>query len=493
MLLSYYEGGIKFNTEVKIKPYMFTPSAKKTPYKNMEGNYVEKKLFSSPFEARQFIREHEGIDGYNLYGSTYFDYVWINDNYKDLKSDNSILRIGNYDIETDSDGGYADIKTANKEIISIAIQVMADNEIYCFGLKDAQPIQEILDREGVTKNVIYIKCENERDLLIKFVETWQRLKMDVITGWNIRGYDHTYLIRRLVRLFGDDMAKSLSPFGIIEENTFTMYGREQTEYDIVGIPTLDYMECYKKFSFKNSESFKLDYISHVVLNKKKLDYSKYKTLNRLYQENPALFFTYNIIDIVRVAELENELKFIELIFSLSHFTLTNLSDAFATVKPCDVVIHNKMMEYKVVVPHKKAESNELSRIIAGGYVREVLPGLYPYVMSFDFTALYSHIIMAYNISPDAYMGKLDKYDTLDNPDRIINDHVYDEIHQTLLDNNMCITAKGTVFSRDKKSFFAEIMEEVFDKRKYYKDIMLQEEQNLEDIKKELSRRNILSP
>jgi DNA polymerase elongation subunit (family B) len=204
------------------------------------------------------------------------------------------------------------------------------------------------------------------------------------------------------------------------------------------------------------------------------------------KESYAMAYTYNIIDIVRVEELEHELKFIELIFSLSHFTRTNLHDAFATVKPCDVVIHNKMMDYKVVIPHKKAESSELSRIIAGGYVKEVIPGLYPYVMSYDFTSLYPHIIMTYNISPDAYMGKLDKFDNVDNPDRIINDRVYDEIKEKLLENNMCITAKGTVFSRAKKSFFAEIMEEVFAKRKEYKDIMLLEEQKLEEIKKKLS-------
>jgi DNA polymerase elongation subunit (family B) len=284
---------------------MFIPSVEKTPYKNMDGNYVEKKQFKSPFEARQFIRDHEGIDGYNLYGSTYFDYVWIYDNYKDLQSDNSVIRIGNYDIETDSDGGYADIKTANKEITSISIGVMSDNELYCFGLKDAEPIQEILDREGVTKNVIYIKCDNERDLLLKFVETWQRLKMDVITGWNINGYDHVYLIRRLMRLFGEDFAKSLSPFGIIEESTFMMYGREQTQYDIIGIPTLDYMECYKKFSFKNSESFKLDYISHVVLDKKKLKAGEMTQLHKLLEGSKVFKYdkNKNIKDMIKLEKL----------------------------------------------------------------------------------------------------------------------------------------------------------------------------------------------
>jgi DNA polymerase elongation subunit (family B) len=493
MLLSGYQDGIKFDQEIKIKPYMFTRSTEKTKYKNMDGQYVNRIDFESAWEARQFIREHEQISNFDLYGSTYFDYVWIYDNYKDLVSDNSLVRKGNYDIETDSEGGYANIETADKEINSVTIEAISDNEIYCFGLKDVLPIQEILDEEGVKKNVIYILCRDERDLLLKFVETWQRLAFDVITGWNINGYDHVYMIRRLNRLFGDDYAKCLSPYNMIEEHKFMMFGKEQTHYDIVGIPTLDYMDCYKKFSFKNVESYKLDYISHLVLKKKKLDYSKYKTLARLYKENPALYYTYNIIDVVRVSELENELKFIDLIFSLSHFTRTNLQDAFATVKPCDVVIHNKMMETNTVIHHKKKETNEIERVIAGGYVKEVKPGLYPYIMSFDFTSLYPHIIMAYNISPDAYVGKIDKYDRVDNPDRIINERLYDELQEKLVTNDLCITAKGTIFSRAHKSYFAQIMEEVFDRRKEYKDVMLEEENTLEKIKGEILRRKLKVP
>lgn len=489
MLLSGYEDGVKFDTEFKIKPYLFTPTKNGGKYKTMDGQPVEKRTFSTPYEARQFVREYEDMENFPLYGSTYFDYVWIYDHYKDLVSDHSIIRKGNYDIETDSDGGYADINTADKAIISISIHVMNDPEIYCFGLKKDRPIQELLDKEGVKKKVIYIHCEDERDMLLKFVDLWKKLQMDIITGWNIKGYDNTYLIRRLVRLFGTEVAKSLSPYGIIEENTFMMYGREQTEYDIVGIPTLDYMECYKKFSFKNAESYKLDHISHLVLKKKKLDYSEYKTLNNLYQKNPSLFYTYNIIDIYRVYEIDQALKFLDLIFSLSHFTRTNLHDAFATVKPCDVVIHNKMMDYNIVIPHKKS-TEETSRIIAGGYVKEVIPNLYPHVMSFDFTSLYPHIIMTYNISPDTYLGKLDKFDNLENIEKIINENAYDEVAEKLKKHNACITAKGTIFSREKKSFFAEIMEEVFGKRKEYKDIMLQEEIKLQEIKNEMKRRGL---
>ena len=98
--------------------------------------------------------------------------------------------------------------------------------------------------------------------------------------------------------------------------------------------------------------------------------------------------------------------------------------------------------------------------------------------------------MAYNISPDAYMGKLAQFDNIDNPDKIINERVYDDLKEKLLKSNTCITAKGTVFSREFKSFFAQIMEEVFNERNRHKIVMLEEEEKLEKIKAELTKRNI---
>lgn len=495
ILISGYKDGKKFNDKIPIKPYLFVESSKESPYKTMDGAPVSKVDFSSPWEARNFIKEYEQMQNFKVYGSTYFDYVHMYDHYKDkLKPDNSLIRIGNYDIETDCDDGsggldYANLETVNKEIWSITIHVTQDKEVYCLGYKDYDPndCKYLKDENLADKQIVYVKCKDEVDLLMKFIRIWQKLKMDCITGWYINGYDHVYTIRRIARVLGEEFVKKLSPFGLIEERKYEMYGKEQTQYEIIGIPTLDYIECYKKFSFKSSESYALDYISHVELNKKKLEYKKeYKNLSRLYRENSNMFYAYNIIDVIRVAEIEEKMKFIDLMYSLAHFTKTNALDGFSTVKPCDVVIHNELMDRNIVIPHKKDDSNEISRMIAGGFVKEPLLGHHEYVMSFDFTSLYPHLIMAFNISPETFMGKIDKYDNLPNIDAVI-DGAYDEIHDKIIEENMCISPKGTVFTKDKQGIFPYIMKKVFTKRKEYKDIMSSYKKKAEAIKLEMEK------
>lgn len=493
ILLSGYENGVKFNKQVHNKPYLFVDSDKDNKkYVNMAGKPVRRIDFESTYEARTFSREYQDIENFEVYGSTYFEYVWINDNYSNLKSDNSKIKIGNYDIETDSEGGYGNIETADKAVISISIGLVGHKDIYCLGLKDYDPSKsERLKKEIPNKNVIYTKCNSEEALLRKFISIWVALEMDCITGWNVNGYDNLYVIRRIRRILGDEKAKKLSPFGLINESFYEAWGKTQSRFDIVGIPTLDYIECYKKFSFKNHESYKLDYIAHDVLDKKKLDYSQYRTLARLYKENSDLFYDYNIIDIVRVEDLEHKLKFIDLIFQLAHFTRTNVLDAFSTVKPCDVIIHNTLMRDNIVIPHQQetGEVAEGAKNIVGGYVKKVITGHHKYVMSFDFASLYPHLIMLYNISAETFMGKLSQYDSVNTPDLVIKGE-FDQFYDKLIKDNMTMTPKGTVFSRDKPGVFGVVMKELFSKRTEYKNEMMKYKKKKEKILIEIEKRGL---
>ena len=47
------------------------------------------------------------------------------------------------------------------------------------------------------EDVHYINCEDEKDLILKFLEAYNKLKPDIITGWNIETFDIPYLVRRI--------------------------------------------------------------------------------------------------------------------------------------------------------------------------------------------------------------------------------------------------------------------------------------------------------
>jgi DNA polymerase elongation subunit (family B) len=49
------------------------------------------------------------------------------------------------------------------------------------------------------------------DLLERVLEFWENDPPDMVVGWNSEGFDIPYIINRLIKLFGEDYAKRLSP------------------------------------------------------------------------------------------------------------------------------------------------------------------------------------------------------------------------------------------------------------------------------------------
>ena len=90
---------------------------------------------------------------------------------------------------------------------------------------------------------------------------------------------------------------------MVHQDKIYISGREFKIYDIVGLTTLDYLELYKKFTYKAQESYRLDYIAQVELGQKKLDHSEFDTFRDFYRGNWKKFVDYNIIDVELVDRL----------------------------------------------------------------------------------------------------------------------------------------------------------------------------------------------
>ena len=131
-------------------------------------------------------------------------------------------------------------------------------------------------------------------LLYRFLEYWKGMSgPDVVTGWNVEGFDIPYLVKRITQVLGERSSEAaFSPSGINGvKRTIMSRGKEQEIYTPVGIQVLDYMRVYMKFSFKVQESYSLDYISEDVLGQKKLDYRDlgYRSLDDLYERGYETF------------------------------------------------------------------------------------------------------------------------------------------------------------------------------------------------------------
>jgi len=232
------------------------------------GNKLKGYHFSNTKDAEDFInrKKKESTD---VYGQLNFAYQFITKTYPGkIEYDINNIVLANVDIETESNNGFPKPALANQEITAITIKAFGEtNNFISFGTKEYN-----------SKNAdIYIRGINEKDMLIKFIDYWDELRPDFITGFNIEGFDIPYLVNRIRKIVGKNAANRLSPFH--EEINSPIkeidIGYGDKSFDIFGIVTFDFLQLYKKFSTKKPENLKLDTIAKMELGEKKLEYDEY--------------------------------------------------------------------------------------------------------------------------------------------------------------------------------------------------------------------------
>lgn len=454
---------------VNYRPYLFSRAGRDvtdTKYRNLQGQPVVKIDFESGYEARQYIEQYSGIEGFEIYGMTDWQYPFINDTYPgQITYDSAKINRMSIDIETDSEDGFPDVETADKHITMITIS--QDRHFYVFSLKDYVPHME---------NITFHRAKDEIDLLKAFLSTVELLDPDVLTGWAIENFDVPYIIRRIKRVLGDDQVKRLSPWGIIDERRIKgMYGKETSVFTIAGLSVIDYLPLYKKFTFTTRDNYKLDTIASIELGTSKVDYSEYGSLDNLWKKNPQLYAEYNVIDVELIDKLEDKLKLLELLYSVSYDAKTNFIDSFATVKPWDVMIHNHLMDKGIVIPTSRR--NHTKEDYGGGHVKEPITGKHKWVVSFDLTSLYPMIILGCNISPEKYRGKVE----FDIDEVSLLNSIPDGMDAFMKDNKVTITPNRCAWDMTSQGFIGEIIEMKFRQRKEAKDKMLVLKDQAEDL------------
>lgn len=490
LLVRGHDSGKRYQKAVKYKPthYIISDTAGvKTNFKTLDNKKVSKIQFESIKEAKKFIDDYKDVSNFNIYGLEKYAYTYIFENFEenfDYHLDQ--INIGTIDIETDSSSGFPEADDADKQIISIALRK-----------KDQTFVLGYFPYISKNKNVIYIQCKNEEELLLKFLEIWTYLDLDIITGWHIVAYDIPYIVNRIRRILGEDYVKKLSPWGMVHAIvTRDDRGNEINSYRIIGIENLDYELAYKKFTYVKQESYALDFIGFVELGEKKVDYHSvgYETLNQLYTQNFELFIDYNIQDVDLVYKLNEKLGLIEQIITLAYMARVNFTDAFTSVLIWDVIIHNYLMNDKTVIITNTKREKKLQKIM-GAYVKSPLVGSHDWVVSFDLNSLYPHLIMQYNISPET----IDHYDytfkdTFSVEDLIEKAHLNNATVINNFNKNLTVTPNGVYFKKNTRGFLPKLMELLYTNRDSIKKkmIALKKENQLEPSKEkqnEISKSN----
>ena len=478
-LVRGYENGEHFMTRERFNPTLFVPSKKTTKYQTLNGEYVEAVQPGSVRDCRDFIKKYEGVENFKIYGNTGYIAQYISEKYpeEEIKFDTSKIKLTTLDIEVKSENGFPDVESAAEEVLLITIQDYATKQIRTWGQGPFNNKQQ---------NVKYRSFSNEYDLLNDFINWWmiEENTPEVVTGWNIELYDIPYLVRRLDRVLGEKLKKRMSPWGLVTERETIIMGRKHISYDVGGITQLDYLNLYKKFTYKAQESYRLDYIASVELGQKKLDHSEFDTFKDFYTNGWQKFVEYNIIDVELVDRMEDKMKLIELAVTMAYDAKANYGDVFSQVRMWDTIIYNYLKDRNIVIPPK--ERSDKDSKYAGAYVKEPIPGKYDWVVSFDLNSLYPHLIMQYNISPETLLDERHPTATVD---KILNEELTFEMYK---DNAVC--ANGAMFRKDVRGFLPELMEKIYKDRTVFKKKMLAAKQEYEKtptktLEKEIARCN----
>ena len=476
----YDENGKKHTKRVDFKPSIFYETNDESEYKSIYGKSLTKKTFDSIKDYREYIRYNKDL--IPLCGNIGAEYQYINENYSNIDFDYKQMKVFMYDIECpSSDGTFPKPEEAKWPIVSVVIKDHHKNIFYVLSLEPYEKNKTILKID--TKNIKFKHCKNEEELLKSFIFLMKKERPDFLVGYFSNGFDDPYIINRCYNILSDSEVKKMSMFKKVQSSENEFNGKMTFRNKIGGITLLDYLDLYKKYTFKPRSSYTLDHISTVELGDAKIDHDEYDNFYEFWTNNPQKFVDYNLYDVDLISQLDDKLDLINLHCSLSFKARCNFSDALGSVKIWDIMIYNYLKDKNILIPpmiHKEMEP------FAGAYVKEPITKKYKWLASVDLNSLYPMLICQYNISPETLIedklihGLMNKK-SLD--DRFLN-------QEFSIDRRASICANGQYFRKGKKGFLPEMMESLYAERKSVKQNMLAKKQELIDIKEEIKRRGI---
>lgn len=368
------------------------------------------------------------------------------------------------DIEVDSSNGFPNISTASEKIISISLvnekfeiflwtdKNIETNDIFLIKEKIASHLNGIINKDDIKIKHFYFA--NELDMLISFLK-FIKENCELITGWNMYGFDWIYLYNRLKNFYNIDIFKFLNT----EAKKFSS---NEIKHDVL-IPInkliIDLLIVFKRWdtTVKVKESFSLNNISKEILKIGKLNTNG--NINNLYKNLYIEFLSYNIIDSLLVILIQKKTKLIDIMLFLVNFTRST----YYKISPLNFS-ENLFCIYSLKF-NKHIASNESNfkekeqETFTGGYIKEINHCIIDYISTFDFSSQYPSIIRQFNISPDVFIKKVEKEETINTFKSFLRENNIDYVQ--------CI---NNTFYKKEKGILPYILEDLISLRKLYKNL-----------------------
>jgi len=330
-------------------------------------------------------------------------FVTLSEHY--LNQDAPKLNVAFFDIEVDFDPerGYASPDDAFMPITAIAVYLQWLETMVCMAIPPKNLKME--DAKEMVKDFpnVYL-FDNEAELLNMFLDLIQ--DADVVSGWNSEGFDVPYTTNRVTKVLSKDDTRRFCLFDQLpKRREYEKFGRDSVTYDYIGRVHLDYLELYRKYTYEERHSYRLDAIAEYELGKRKTQYEG--TLDQLYNNDFKTFVEYNINDCKLLDDLDKKLKFMDLANTLAHENTVLLQTTMGAVAVTEQAIINEAHRRGFQVPNRtKMSERDDDTAAAGAYVAVPKEGIHDWIGSLDINSLYPSAIRALNMGPETIIGQL---------------------------------------------------------------------------------------
>lgn len=384
--------------------YLFYYADNKGQYTGIDGKRLTKVAVASnkAFEKEKRIYGHK-----QLYES---DIKPLNrcleSNY--LNSDAPNVNKAFFDIEVayNKIKGFADPSDPFNPITAISVHCGWLDKLITLVIKPEKMAQDQAEAI-VARFEDTILCPNEEDMLDTFLTIID--DADIISGWNSEGYDVPYTVNRIIKLMGADHTKRFCLWGgKPKKREYEKYGKISETYDFVGRVHLDYLDLYRKYTYHELHTYRLDYVGEIEIGETKVHYEG--TLDQLYNNDFEKFIAYNRQDTMLLYKLDAKLQYIDLVNVLAHANTVTLRTTMGAVAMTDQAIINEAHGRGVMVLDRK-RGDGIETQAAGAYVAYPKKGVHDWIGSMDLNSLYPSLIRALNMSPETIVGQVRQQQT----------------------------------------------------------------------------------
>ena len=391
------EGKRRF-TEYPIK-YTFYYDDPRGKYKSIFGDQLTRIVCKN---TKEFRKEQAINNSKKLFESDINPiFQCLSENY--LNQDAPKLNIAFFDIETDFDPerGFADPSDPFMPITSVSVYLQWLDTMVCLAVppKTLTMEQAKTELEGIDNVMLFEKEGDMIDTFLTLIED-----SDVLSGWNSEGYDIPYIVNRTSRVLSKDDTRRFCLWGQLpKKRMYEKYGKESQTFDLVGRVHLDSLNLYRKYTYEERHTYRLDAIGEVEVGENKVPYEG--TLDALYNNDFRKFIEYNIQDTALLDKLDKKLRFIDLANELAHSNTVMLQTTMGAVAVTEQAIVNEAHRRGLQVPNRQKRDDEATQA-AGAYVAFPKKGLHKWVGSMDLNSLYPSVIRALNMDPATVVGQI---------------------------------------------------------------------------------------